>query len=216
MRTASCKTSRGLDVFEVLTRGDGPVSILMADLSSKGKLAHVHSNTLRSAFARFAEDERHPARILAMLNRLKRELPSPESDVAFAAAFVATFEKGSHSMLYASAGHELAMIVGRQRSHRRLATTGPLIGVLPDPLFAERKEPLSEDDLVVLVTDGVTECRHPYEETLRFGTSGIVCALASARNRDPLAAHDAIARSLDQFGGGYYRDDASVAVLAAR
>jgi sigma-B regulation protein RsbU (phosphoserine phosphatase) len=146
------------------------------------------------------------------LNRLGLDSPSPEGDVAFASAFVATFDRDARSMIYASAGHDLAMIIG-QRSHRHLTTTGPLIGVIAEPLFAERKEPLGVNDLVVLVTDGVTECRHAHATAMQFGTSGIVRALASTPRRGSRAAHDSIARSLDEFAGGYYRDDATIAVL---
>jgi sigma-B regulation protein RsbU (phosphoserine phosphatase) len=215
VRSASRENARGGDVFEALTRKDGAISILMADLSSKGALAELHSEALRSVFARCVYDERQPASILAVLNRLKLESPLPESDVAFASAFVATFDAGLGSMVYASAGHDLGIIIG-ERSHRHLATTGPLIGVLADPLFAERYEPLGVDELFVLVTDGVTECRCARAEGIQFGTRGIVRALASTRTHDPLAAHDAIVRSLQEFGGGYYRDDATIAVLAAR
>jgi phosphoserine phosphatase RsbU/P len=215
VRSASRKNARGGDVFEAITHDDGTISILMADLSSKGELAKAQSATLCSAFTRAVEDKLRPAGILAALNRLKLESPSPESDVTCAAAFVATFDVGSRSMIYASAGHDLAMIL-RDRSHRHLPTTGPVIGVLAHPLFADRYEPLGADDLLVLVTDGVTECRHAQETASQFGTSGIVSAVASARTNGHRAAHDAIVRSLDAFGGGYYRDDATIAVLALR
>jgi phosphoserine phosphatase RsbU/P len=215
VRRASSTNTRGGDIFEALARKDGTLAVLLADLSSKGDLAELHSKALRSAFTRSVDEQREPASILAVLNRLKLEAPSPQGDVIFASAFVATIRRGSRSMTYASAGHDLAMIVG-ERSHRHLATTGPLIGVLPDPLFAERREPLGIDDLLVLVTDGVTECRHAKADTLQFGTNGIVRAMASVRTRRPLPAHDEIARSLHEFSGGYYRDDATIAVIAPR
>lgn len=215
MRRASSSSTRGGDVFETLTRKDGTTSVLLADLSSKGELAELHSKALRSAFVRSVEEQRQPASILAVLNRVKLETPSPHGDVVFASALVAAIAQGARSMTYASAGHDPAMIVG-ERSHRHLETTGPLIGVLADPLFAERREPLGVDDLLVLVTDGVTECRHAKADAIQFGTSGIVRALGSIQSRRPLPAHDLIARSLHEFSGGYYRDDATIAVLALR
>lgn len=212
VRSASGKDRRGGDVFEALTRKDGMLSILIADLSSKGELAERHSETLRAAFIRSVEERRRPARILSILNQLRLDPPPPEAEVAFASAFVATFDTGASSMIYASAGHgDLAMVIG-QSSHRHLTSTGPLIGVLAEPFFAEREEPLEVNDLVVLVTDGVTESRHRQATELQFGTSGIVRAMASLTH-DARAAHDSIARGLDDFAGGYYRDDATIAVL---
>ena len=117
-------------------------------------------------------------------------------------------------MIYASAGHDPVMVIGKS-AHRHLPTTGPLLGIFEDLLFAERTEPLGADDLVVLATDGVTECGVAHGKGPQFGTTGIIRAVASARNHSPRAARDAISRSLDAFARGSYRDDATIAVLAA-
>jgi sigma-B regulation protein RsbU (phosphoserine phosphatase) len=215
VRSASPEEWRGGDVFETLTRRDGSISILLADVSSKSSTAVLHSEMLRSAFNRSANTQRHPGRILSSLNALPFDTASPGACVTFASAFVATFDEELRSMTYASAGHDQAMIIG-ERSHRHLAVTGPLLGVFVEPAFTERREPFGADELLVLVTDGVTECRHVGAKALRFGTGGIVRALASARIDGSRSACEAIVANVDEFSGRYYRDDATIAVVGTR
>lgn len=215
VRSASSEQYRGGDVFEVVTHPDGSLSVLLADVSSKSSLGRLHSDMLRSAFVRTAKDQRHPARILSRLNELTFDSPSPETSVTFASAFVSTFNPDVTSLSYASAGHDLAMIIG-EHAHRHLVATGPLLGVFVDPSFMERGEPFEPDDLLMLVTDGLTECRHHRAKTLQFGTNGIVRALASARIDGCRSACDAIVASSDDFTGSYYHDDATISVVGTR
>jgi serine phosphatase RsbU (regulator of sigma subunit) len=216
MRSASLKHRRGGDLFEVVRCKDGTTSVLIADLSSKGAAADLHAASLRSAFKRFVGEQRQPARILSFLNRLTLtfDAASPWTGVLSVSALVATFDQNGRSMTYASAGHDHAMVIG-DTAHRHLSSTGPLMGLFDAPLFAEHNEPLETNDLLVLVTDGVTECRDANGKGMVFGTQGIVQAVASARCGDPRIARDAIGRSLDDFGGRCYRDDATIAVCAA-
>lgn len=215
VRSASPEEWRGGDVFETFAHHDGSLSILLADVSSKSGTAVLHCEMLRSAFNRSAKAQRHPGRILSILNALPFDAPSPVAGVTLASAFVATFGEDVSSMTYASAGHDLAMIIGA-RSHRHLAVTGPLLGAFAEPAFTARCEPFGADELLVLVTDGVTECRHPRAQALRFGTNGIVRALASARIDGSRSACDAIVANVDEFSGRYYRDDATIAVVGTR
>jgi serine phosphatase RsbU (regulator of sigma subunit) len=214
MCSASSDDRRGGDVFEVFTRDDGSITILLADISSKGHLAELHSDALRSAFIRLSREQWIPTCILSSLNAIGFETPS-KTTVTFASAIVCTIRGDGSLLSYASAGHDLAMILG-ERLHRHLKVTGPLLGVFPDPVFGLRTEPLETSDFIVCVTDGVTECRNAYAKSLRFGTSGLVRALTSVRLDGPRMACDAVVRSLDEFGNRHYGDEATIAVVARR
>jgi phosphoserine phosphatase RsbU/P len=215
IRSASSEQWRGGDVFETFTRQDQSTSILLADISSKSEIARIQSNMLRSAFIRSAEEQRQPSRILSRLNELSFNTSDVAGTVTFASAFVATFSRDAMSVTYASAGHDLAMIIG-EGWHRHLAVTGPLLGVFVDPTFAQREEPFDADDLLIVVTDGITECRHARTKALRFGTNVVVRALASAQIDGSCSARDAIVVSFEEFSGRYYRDDATVAIVGRR
>ena len=115
---------------------------------------------------------------------------------------------------YASAGHDLAFIA-RGRATRQLAPSGPILGVFGGAEYGERFERFSDDDLLLLSTDGFSECRSAIERTVQFGTEGIIHALESGTRWSPRSATAAIVREADTFTGGFYTDDATVAVVAS-
>jgi serine phosphatase RsbU (regulator of sigma subunit) len=212
-RSAADATRRGGDVFCTLDRADGSTAVLLADISSKGALSVLHAEIMRRAFMQAATFERTPARILAELNELRFEIPGRSASVTFASAVVAVLDPHARFVRYASAGHDIG-VIAHGRAHRHLAPTGPVLGVIDGAVYADCMEPFAGDDLLVLATDGFTECRNAGERSEQFGTSGLVRALAASGGGSCRAAADAVARGADLFTGGLYRDDATVAVVA--
>jgi sigma-B regulation protein RsbU (phosphoserine phosphatase) len=212
-RTAPDPRLRGGDVFDTHQRADGSTSILLADLSSKGSLGIAHAEMLRHAFRRIARTERCPSYMMAELDRLPFNGSAVRSYVTFAAAVIVTIGRATESLCYASAGHDTALIV-QGRRHAHLAPTGPVLGVLPDARFADCHVAFGTADLLVLATDGFTECRDETSSSRQFGTTGIVRALGSAPQQSHRSACRAIALQTDVFTGGRYRDDATLAVIA--
>lgn len=214
-RSAADPAYRGGDVFETFTRPDGSIALLIADVSSKGVLSVVHTEMLRRVFRAAAEYERSPARLLSNLNCLRFGAPPPFADVIFASALIMTFESGSAECRYASAGHDIA-IIARKRSHKHLEATGPVLGIFRGAEFTERIEGCSKDDLLLVATDGFTECRHASDRSLQFGMSGIVRALAHSISQTSQSLSESVACYADVYTGNCYRDDATVAVIAFR
>ena len=212
-RSAADETIRGGDLVELVVRPDGSASMLVADLSSKGSLSFNHGDTLRQSFRRAALETESPAAILALLNVLRFTGPPHTAGVIFATAFVANIDQSLPRLSYASAGHGPALLVAG-RAHRHLLPTGPLLGVMSDASFTERREDFDHDALLVVVTDGFSECRNTALDSMQFGTSGVVRALAFDKVRSCRSAANTVARSADIFTGGRYHDDATVAVIA--
>jgi serine phosphatase RsbU (regulator of sigma subunit) len=134
-------------------------------------------------------------------------------DVPFGTLFIAEADVGSFR--YASAGHEPALLFGDNGRHRHLDPTGPILGLramAPDSTFGERTLALRRTELLVIVTDGVTEARHREgEDLVFFGSTGVVRAVRDARFNGQDAAH-AIHRAALSHANGALRDDASVVV----
>ncbi|MGD1065577.1 MAG: PP2C family protein-serine/threonine phosphatase [Vulcanimicrobiaceae bacterium] len=208
-REASADELRGGDVVDVIEHADGSALLLLADLSSKGRPADDDAWLLTQAFRAVADDPRGPAWILRMLNRLRfGSAPSP-FDVTIAAAFVALVDRRSSSLTYAAAGHDLALIVDGD-AHRHLDPTGPLLGVSADAIFSERVVRFADRDVLVVATDGFTECRNRLDREL-FGSRGVAAAARTRAGDTPLTICERIARAADRFCGEHYRDDATVA-----
>jgi serine phosphatase RsbU (regulator of sigma subunit) len=130
----------------------------------------------------------------------------------FASLFVGVIDDFEGVLRYASAGHEPALLFGMNGSHKHLDPTGPVIGIPAIPVYYERELPMSLGDMLVVVTDGITEARPPEARDVRFfGSSGVVRAVhaASHLGQDPARAicHAAIAHA-----GGRITDDATAVV----
>lgn len=214
-RTARDASVRGGDLFEALVRSDGSSTILMGDTSSKGALATAHVAIVRAAFLKTAAKTRDPARILSELNATGPDVPATALGVPFASAFVATIEPGLSLLRYASAGHDLAFIA-RGHTTMQLAPSGPILGIFLGAEYGERFERFTDEDLLLLMTDGFSECRSASERTVQFGTDGIIHTIESGAPWSPRSATAAIVRNADAFTGGFYRDDATVAVVQSR
>jgi sigma-B regulation protein RsbU (phosphoserine phosphatase) len=213
IRTPQDPSLRGGDVFETYERTDGSVSILIADVSSKGILGIAKAQMLRDAFRREARQEDRPSYIMDELNRLPFNGSDLTRGVSFASAVVATISRSTQTLCYSSAGHDAALIV-KGRRHVHLGPTGPIIGIMPGASFGDAYARFGTTDLLLLATDGFTECRSESDRTTQFGTTGIVRALGTNPHRSYRSACLAIVNLADIFTGGHYRDDATLAVIA--
>jgi len=137
------------------------------------------------------------------------------SDIAFASLFVAILDVQDRTLMYASAGHETALLYSGPNKHEHLPPTGPLIGLGLGSgacgSFSDHTVPVDDQSILAIATDGITDARSPVAPTAFFGSHGIVRAIASARaeGADPARAVHAAAVS---HGGGDLRDDASIVV----
>jgi phosphoserine phosphatase RsbU/P len=212
MRTTQDPGLRGGDVFDIYERADGSATVLIADVSSKGILGIGNAEILREAFRREARNERRPSRIITALNRMPFNGADFTHDVTFASAVIATVSRSTQTLSYASAGHDTALIVHGRR-HVHLAPTGPILGVIPDAVYEEADVRFGTTDLLVVATDGFTECRSESNRASQFGTTGILRALRSDANQSHRSACRAVVHEADVFTGGTYSDDATLAVI---
>ncbi len=212
-RTALDEHRRGGDVFDVYDRADGSSTIFLGDVSSKGALGIARAELLRHAFRTSANKERSPASIMAALNAAPFTGSHRYCSEVFASVFIATVSHATRAMSYASAGHDTALIV-RGREHRHLAPTGPVIGVLGHATFTDGVVTFGDSDVLLIVTDGFTECRSHDDNSRQFGTTGIVRALAAKASHSHGTASRAVAVSADIFAARRYDDDATLAAIA--
>jgi phosphoserine phosphatase RsbU/P len=136
-------------------------------------------------------------------------------EVPFASLFIAETDERESKLRYASAGHEPGLLFSGTGRHRHLDPTGPILGLramLPESTFGERVVPVGNSELLVILTDGVTEARHRDGQGLSlFGSTGVVRAVRDAAfNR--LGMAKAIHEAASEHARGTVRDDAVVVV----
>jgi PAS domain S-box-containing protein len=194
----------GGDFYEVFEAHGSSVA-LIGDVTGHGVAAATVTALMRHG-ARFASRlEPEPVAILRRLDEELRRRPGGAMCTALCAAM------REDSLTMCSAGHPPALIVNRAGTVSEAPAPGPLLGAFPDSSWQQERVPVSNGELVLLYTDGVTET---VGDTNRFGTGRLRQLLATHAHASPAQLLAALDETLEDFRHGPARDD--VAALALR
>lgn len=105
----------------------------------------------------FPENLMTPSKILKNLNRVVERNVDPSM---FITMFYTQLIPEESKMIYASAGHEPGYYYyAEENRFEEIKTKGLVLGVTPDFRYSEYERNIRKGDMVVLLTDGVTESR---------------------------------------------------------
>jgi len=199
------------DYFDLLDLGaDGPLLLLIADVSGKGLpasllMSNVQAGLHSQAIARPFD----LARTVANLNRLVCE---NTDEVTFVTLFLAELHKASGRLRYVRAGHDYPLLLRADGTLDRLEAGGLFIGMMPGMDYDVHEARLAPGDALCLYTDGVTEARSPGDE--EFGLARLGETLRAHAGRGAAAAGEAIIDDVRAFSGlDRQADDVTVVVL---
>lgn len=206
-RSATVASRVGGDFYDLFEVSPGVAGIIVGDVSGKGLEAAALTAIVKTAIKAHAMDGLPPAEVMARVNEFVRR----ESDAgSFATVFFGTLDLTTGALAYCSAGHPPAIIRRANGSACRLATTSPLVGAFEDLGYRSDAERLYDGDILVLYTDGVTECRREGE---LFGEERLVAFLETAdAPADALPA--LVLEEIKRFSGGVLADDIALLALS--
>lgn len=160
-----CESARqvGGDFYDAVTVDEHSALLVIADVMGKGVPAAMFASILRSLLRASPELMRHPAALLARVNRL---LYAELSDVEmFITAQVVCLDLHKATALVASAGHCPLLVASRKGTEiRSIAPDGLPLGIKEDAVFAAEKIPLRREEALLLYTDGLTDARNAGNE----------------------------------------------------
>lgn len=200
----------GGDFYDYVQAPDGTVLFIVADVSGKGIPAALILSALKVLFRSFASRTREPA---AIADRLSAALHDGYSGMPYATAIVARLDGARRRMAYVNAGHPPGYVL-RAGDAIPLESSSLPLGLLPDATYTETVLALEPADVVVILTDGVTEA-------LETGVTTLAQALGTARDlvaRDgsPSMACSALLQAASRGGGpagiAGWQDDRTVVV----
>ncbi|MCY8859068.1 PP2C family protein-serine/threonine phosphatase [Bacillus atrophaeus] len=133
------------------------INIAIADVIGKGIPAALCMSMIKYAMDSLPETGIHPSQVLKNLNRVVEQNVDPSM---FITMFYANYNMGSHKFTYASAGHEPGFYYcKKENKFYDLTAKGLVLGISQDFDYEEYEQHLDEGDMIVLFSDGVTECR---------------------------------------------------------
>jgi serine phosphatase RsbU (regulator of sigma subunit) len=143
----------GGDYYDFLPLPDGRMCVVLGDVSGKGIAAAVFLANVRATLRALAREASNPRTLVA---NLSSTLFADSTSGFYVTCIVAFVDPNDHSMVYVNAGHP-AGVLWNPRGGRGLRVGGPPAGLLHDARFEEERLSFGAGDLVVFVSDGVTE-----------------------------------------------------------
>ena len=158
----------GGDYYDFLVLPDERMCVVLGDVSGKGVGAAVFLANVRATLRAIARDATHPRTVVSDLSAA---LLADSASGLYVTCIVAIVDPRARSMVYVNAGHP-AGVLWNAKGARGLRVGGPPAGLLRDATFEEEHLTFGDGDLVVFVSDGITEA-------LDAGGEGVVEAIAA-------------------------------------
>jgi len=199
-------TDVGGDFYDVFEVGSTGWAVVIGDVCGKGAEAAAITAQARYTIRAAAMRERRPSAVLAFLNSA---LLAQRTDGRFCTVVHTLLERdGARVRLRtAVAGHPPPLLLRADGTVEQAGELGTLLGVVAEPRLVDHVTNLSQDDAVVLFTDGVTEARTP--DGGELGRDRLIEVLAQCAG----SSADQIVDRIVAEVGPERRDDVAIVVL---
>jgi len=195
------------DFYDYWVR-DGVLTVVLADVAGSGMpaaLVMVRAMTLLRQF----DDPDVP--LVDVVSRTNVELCDDNERQVFVTGVIARYHLAEGTFEIVSAGHLPALVCAAGSVREEGDSTGPLLGVVADGVWASRRGALAPGDWLAFYTDGITEARNASGDML--GTEGLAAGLCE---RPQEVAQTVAAQGIEiaeRWHGGHVDDDLSMLVL---
>ena len=207
---APCRTVGG-DYYDFFPYHDGLVGLALGDVSGKGMPASLMMMALHARVQVLAEE---PRDLGAFMTRLNKATCSNCPSNRFITFFFCTFDAASGGLAFANAGHNPPIVIRAGGQAEMLEGGGPPLGILSMAPYAQQSIALNSGDLLVVYSDGVTECLNMQEE--EFGEDRFIEVLRQNRTQPAATIVEAVNKALLEFADGAPPADDITLVVAKR
>ncbi|WP_156855989.1 PP2C family protein-serine/threonine phosphatase [Oceanobacillus sp. AG] len=145
------------DYYSFLQNLDGTIGIAMADVIGKGVPAALCMSMIKYSLDSLPKESTPPPVILGNLNRVVER--NTESNM-FITMMYGEYNPETGKLVYSFAGHEPGYYYCADEDRfTEFSTAGLVLGVSEDVEYEQAEIEIAKNDMIVLMTDGVTECR---------------------------------------------------------
>jgi len=167
----------GGDHFDFIPVDEHRMAICLGDVSGKGLPASLLMSNLQATLRSQTFVNASPKECVDRSNTLLFRSTSPEK---FVTLFYCVLDSHQHTLTFTNAGHEFPFLISKKGDIRRLQTGGLAVGMMESFPFAEETVTLEPEDLLVIISDGVSEAMNPDRE--QFGDQRLSEIIAQQRN----------------------------------
>lgn len=199
----------GGDFYDVFELSDNKLGVLIGDVADKGVPSAIFMARAHALIIAEADRASTPGEVLMMANK---HITRFEKSRQFVTALYGVLDAETGEFSYARAGHEPPLLLDPQGEvHRLPHKPGMALGLWENIMLDENRIRIPQGSLLVMFTDGMTDCRNPLGES--FGLDRIKKTVAGLQNVSAQSGCDQLLESLMNYQDGSKQDD-DVTLLA--
>jgi len=199
----------GGDFYDVFVLNHHKLGVVIGDVADKGVPSAIFMARAHALIIAEAESEISPGDVL---RRVNRHITRLEKSTQFVTALYGVLDINTGEFNYARAGHEPPLLLNANGEvHRLPHKPGMALGLWEDIALDEYSVYLPKGSMLVMFTDGMTDCRNPKGEP--FGLERIKKTMSGLGPVNAQSGCDQLFDSLMIYQSGAKQDD-DVTLLA--
>ncbi len=201
----------GGDFYDVFPLDEHKLGVLIGDVADKGVPSAIFMARAHALIIAEADSVISPGEVL---RRVNRHITRLEKSTQFVTALYGVLDINTGEFAYARAGHEPPMLLSPDGNvHRLPHKPGMALGLWENIALDEYSIHLPRESLLVMFTDGMTDCRNPQGEP--YGLERILKTMGSLGKASAQESCDELFDSLMIYQSGAKQDD-DVTLVAIR
>ena len=192
----------GGDYFDFISLHAGLLGIAIGDVSGKGISAALLMASLRSSLRGLTCGG--TSELAGLMSNMNSLLYEASTSNRYATFFYAQYDPATRRLDYVNAGHNAPLIL-RGKEILRLEDGGPVVGLLPNPEYAQARVELLPGDILIGYTDGISEAMNSaYDE---WGEEEMIITAQTLARHSAGDMIDGIIAVADRFAAGAEQHD---------
>lgn len=210
-RPADEKNVVGGDFYDVFAAG-GRWCFAIGDVCGTGPEAAAITGLARHTLRALAKEGFSPSHIMHRLNLaiLDENTSTRFLTMLYGEMTPSADESGGMRVRMVSAGHPLPLRLNQKGEVSDFGASQPLLGAFEDVVFSTESVDIRPGEVVLAVTDGVTERRSNSD---MLGDEGLMEIFSNAAGLSAQAVISRIDRELEEYAPGGHSDDTAMLVL---
>jgi sigma-B regulation protein RsbU (phosphoserine phosphatase) len=193
----------GGDFYDIFEIAENKYGVVIGDVADKGVPSAIFMARAHALIIAEADEVTPPDEVLRKVNEHITRL---EKSTQFVTALFGILDTVTGEFSYARAGHEPPLLLNAQGEVERLPhKPGMALGLWENIVLDESSLILPKGSLLVLYTDGMTDCRNPKGEP--FGLERVKNSMANLKKVHGQAGCDELFEKLMNYQDGSKQED---------
>jgi len=202
----------GGDFYDFFEIEENKFGVVIGDASGKGFPAAMLISQIQAIIKSDLSTDRTIVQTVHLINSYMNTYSSAKY---FATLFYGILDLKTKKLTYINAGHNFPILLDQQSHINLLKTTGPALGLMANANYEETTVNISDNELVFLYTDGLTERMD--EKSNQFGDENVINVIKKNINKSADNILAQMTNAITEFSNNQIEiDDTTFMVIKTR